>query len=717
MEWRESILRGIKVLPKYGTPGRIVVFGKQAEPILTGTNSEDVLVAAAEFGKGRIVAISHNAYSVAFSQEDQNQESAVKEFHDNLKQWLTKGTFEKNDSIINAGDEVNLETLKSSKIVLYNGGGNIYLAHLIEFVRNGGGLLHTETPWGWIDLNGGKPLSDAPYAALLNDAGLSYTGEYISADDTGFCVMDNTAGHAHLLTILDEAVKDFNMAVDQVNMLNRWTYVAANEFLKFKSLWEKLFGTCRDELKIPSRENPVTDKKDQSTMNIWLLCVKLLQPEHVKAPGVELFPFDFSTDPPLKSHTLEFHSDRDDVHSTACYLPAGQTLKVQVESGNEGQDWQLLMGCHTDELQNQKELRRWPVVYKKVKLTQKSQELSTLFGGLIYLISPNKESQSITVKLENVVDSPRFKLTEGEKGKESWELSRQSPGLWADIEGRFIAMTLPASSVKEMEFDALTSVMKTWDSVVSLSHDLRGTDVSKNRREWFVTDEQPGGGYMHAGYPMVTHMDVSVPTNEFFLLNGSVAKVGHWYPFHEIGHNMQRNEWTFEGTREVTGEIFNLYAMDTICHIKPWIHKWLRDQLTPTQKFLNEGANFEEWKKSSVIALFVYAQLAHEFGWESYRKVFHRYEAMGKSERPTDDQKKIDTWFSIFSETVGCNLAPLASFWGIPLSSEAIADLNAAFPSGFLPDDEVTRFAPDRVDDVLLKFPGIVREKCSSHLF
>src|SRR6218665_2068810 len=716
MEWREIILKGIKVLPKQDVPGRIVVFGKQAEPILTGKSAEDVFVAAAEYGKGRIVAISDHSYSPMFSQDDETLGGALKEFHNNLKQWLTKETFQKNDSIINARDEVNLEKIKSSKIVVYDGGKvKIDPPDLTEFVHNGGALLYCETPWGWSHVNGGKPISDAPYAALLNDAGLCFTDEYIW--DTEFSVMDNKAADAHILRTLGEAVKEFNITEDQVNVLNRWTYVPANVFLKFKSLWEKLFETCQDELKIPSKQNPVRDKKDQAILSIWLLCVKLFQLEHIKAPGVELFPFDFSIDPPLKTHTLEFHSDREDFHSTACYLPAGQTLKVEVESGNEGQDWQLLIGCHTDELQDQEELRRWPVVYKKVKLTQKSQELSTLFGGLIYLISPNKESQSITVKLENVVDSPRFKLTEGEKGKESWELSRQSPGLWADIEGRFIAMTLPASSVKEMEFDALTSVMKTWDSVVSLSHDLRGTDVSKNRREWFVTDEQPGGGYMHAGYPMVTHMDVSVPTNEFFLLNGSVAKVGHWYPFHEIGHNMQRNEWTFEGTREVTGEIFNLYAMDTICHIKPWIHKWLRDQLTPTQKFLNEGANFEEWKKSSVIALFVYAQLAHEFGWESYRKVFHRYEAMGKSERPTDDQKKIDTWFSIFSETVGCNLAPLASFWGIPLSSEAIADLNAAFPSGFLPDDEVTRFAPDRVDDVLLKFPGIVREKCSSHLF
>jgi len=612
-----------------------------------------------------------------------------------------------------------VEKLKSSKIVVYHGGKvQINPADLTEFVRNGGGLLHCETPWGWIQLNRGKPISDAPYASLLNEAGLCYTDEYISAHDTGFCVMDNKAADAHVLTILKKAVIDFNIAVDQVNVLNRWAYVPANEFLPFKSLTEKLFVTCQDKFTnstIPSRKKQVANKKDRAILNIWMLCVNLLQKQNIKAPGVDLFPGDFPTDPPLKSHTLELHSEREDFHLTACYLPAGQTLNVEVISGNEEQDWQLLIGCHTDRLKNQDHLRRWPVVSNRVRLTQKTLELSTPFGGLIYLISPNKENQRLSVKLENVVASPTFTLTKSEKAREVWELSRRSPAFWTDIAGELVTITLPASSVREMEFDALTSVMKTWDSVVRLYHDLRGTDVSKFRRMWIVTDEQPSAGYMHSGYPIVTHLDVADPEYKSFLLNGSaLQKVGNWGAFHELGHNMQKREWTFEGTGEVTCNVFVLYAMETICHLKPWIHTWLQDQLTVTEQFLKEGADFEQWKRSPGIALFVYAQLAHEFGWESYRKVFRKYEAIPDKEKPKTDQNKIDTWFSVFSAAVGCNLAPLASFWNIPLSSDAIVHLHAAFPAGFLPDDEVIRFAPDRVDDVLLKFPGIVRKSCSA---
>lgn len=719
MEWRENILKGMKVIPKEGVPGRIVVFGKQAEPILTGTNAEDLLIAAAEFGKGRIVAIAHNSYSVNFAQDNKQPEGATKELHDNLKKWLTRGTFKQNDSIIDAKDDADKEKLKSAKIVLYHGGQvKINPADLTEFVRNGGALFHGETPWGWLQLNKGKILSEAPYAALLSEAGLCYTDEYISVNDTGFSVKDNKASDANLLKVLDEAGKNFNKAIDQVNMLQRLKYLPADVFLQLKKLVEKLFENCKEELKkntIPSPKKQVNNKKELAILNLWMLCFNLLEPRKIKAPGVDLFPGDFSTQPPLKCHTLEFHSDREDFHSTACYLPAGQTFKVEMLSGNIDKNWYIMVGCHTDDLTNQDKLKRWPKLNKKVRLDQKSLELSTPFGGLIYLISPDKPSQSISVKLENVADSPRFRLTERDKGKETWNQNRHSPGLWADIEGEFIAFTLPSSSVREMEFDALTSVMKTWDSVVRLYHDLRGTDVSKFRRMWIVTDEQPSAGYMHAGYPIVTHMDVADSKGSQFLLNGSILhKEGRWGVFHEIGHNMQRGEWTFEGTGEVTVNIFTLCAMDEICHLKPWIHSWLQNQLKDTDKYLNDGADFKKWKSSAGLALFVYAQLVHEFGWESYRKVFRHYEALPDKDKPKVDQKKIDKWFSTFSETAGFNLAPLASFWNIPLSVEAVADLHKAFPVGFLPDDEVTRLDPGRVDAVLRKYPGTVRKRCSA---
>lgn len=59
---------------------------------------------------------------------------------------------------------------------------------------------------------------------------------------------------------------------------------------------------------------------------------------------------------------------------------------------------------------------------------------------------------------------------------------------------------------------------------------------------------QPVAGYMHSGYPIVTHLDVCEKTCRECLYDiDNLRKNGSWGLFHEFGHNMQRGEWTFEG--------------------------------------------------------------------------------------------------------------------------------------------------------------------------
>src|SRR5688572_21797163 len=95
MMWRNDILEGISVLPKNGNPGRLIVFEENAEPILTGGTEEDVFIAAAEFGKGRIVAIYQDCSNNNFSQYDETTETPTSILNRNIKKWLTKGTFKK----------------------------------------------------------------------------------------------------------------------------------------------------------------------------------------------------------------------------------------------------------------------------------------------------------------------------------------------------------------------------------------------------------------------------------------------------------------------------------------------------------------------------------------------------------------------------------------------------------------------------------------------
>ena len=52
----------------------------------------------------------------------------------------------------------------------------------------------------------------------------------------------------------------------------------------------------------------------------------------------------------------------------------------------------------------------------------------------------------------------------------------------------------------------------------------------------------------------MTMMDVADPKRpDLFLLNPDVVlEKGCWGMFHELGHNFQRDWWTFEGTGEVS---------------------------------------------------------------------------------------------------------------------------------------------------------------------
>lgn len=148
----------------------------------------------------------------------------------------------------------------------------------------------------------------------------------------------------------------------------------------------------------------------------------------------------------------------------------------------------------------------------------------------------------------------------------------------------------------------------------------------------------------------------------------------------------------FEGTGEVTVNIFTLHAMDNVCHIETWIHPWLKDQMSSTKRYIKNGCNFDTWKEKPGVALFIYAQLVREYGWESYRNVLRTYEKSKPKLR--SEQEKMDHWILTFSKEVGYNLVPLFKFWGFPVSQSIIDDLED-YP---IPNigDEFIELAPER---------------------
>ena len=717
MDWSKQILDGItKEIPINGNPTKLVVYGESAQPILTGANEADILIAAGTLGEGRVVVISGNAYVSNMCSTPPkchtNQEISI--LQENIKNWVTKGCYDDEKCIVSASVTLNSSQLEQYKIIIWDGKkSNINSDDVAEFVKKGGGFVYAPTVWAWISRSK-KELVDIPYLDILSSVGIALRNEDMGLCEGGFCVKGNKSSEAHLRMFLKKNNANLKKLAEKFQLLAGLRWISETGGNDLWDLVDPVWRLCDKFVKshIPSEQNKVKGTENVVIYEIWRMIANMKN-MMIKAPGVEEFPGDFpssSTPLQLTTKTFQFKSERGNMFVTGCYAPAGRPIQVEVLSGNEEKKWVITIGAHQDSLVKvDSGISRWPVIVTSQNLQQNRYTMWSPFGGIIHLQSPVYNKSSISIRISDVVLTPVFDLTDETHGKTAWKTNRMLPGLWADISGRYMTFTLPSRSIRNIEDP--TEVMQGWDRLICLYHELRGTDVNEYQRMYLVTDAQPSYGYMHAGYPIETHMDVADPTNpKYFLLDTGIMKRGGWPLFHEIGHNMQKTSWTFEGTIEVTVNIFTLYASDVICGQKPWLHPWLESAKANALTYLKIGAKFEDWKKSAGTALFIYAQLIHEFGWDAFKEIFRFYEGLPVEDVPRTNQAKIDRWFVTFSKTVGFNLAPLTMFWGIPLSKFALEELKKSEKlKPFFPDDEITQTAAHRTAEVLMHFPTSVR--------
>jgi len=252
-----------------------------------------------------------------------------------------------------------------------------------------------------------------------------------------------------------------------------------------------------------------------------------------------------------------------------------------------------------------------------------------------------------------------------------------STGLFAPP-GEVVTARAPVGKKLKLRIGAHTD--RLWDEVMDACADLAAWPRERASPERYVTDEQLSAGYMHAGYPIMTHLDAAPR----FVDLAKLRETGDWGMFHEMGHNHQARDWTFQGAGEVTCNLFTLYILETVCTGATG-HKAVGAQATRDWigKYEAGGRDFSMWKRKPFLALVMYRQLEDAFGWEAYRKVFTEYRALPRRERPKTDAQKRNQWLIRFSRTVGRNLGPFFESWSIPVSAEArraVADLPVWMP-------------------------------------
>ena len=708
---RAALLEGINEIGAPGVPGGVCAFGPQAFAVIAGKDGKTAflpVVAAGHWDKGRIVAIGHNGYLNAFDGYNGTMLS-------NAARWAAGETASEKPKIGvfgNAGLVAHLKGAGLNAEALDGKNWNTRLstfravcidAHKIQpqdveplarFVRGGGGLVTAATGWGWLYGGKDKALLATEFAGnkLLEPAGLVFTsGTPEKSTKTGY----TTGGDLTLLNastaleaIVNHTAKKVTLTPAQLSQAGATLADALRALPPDDQILLpriNALAAASGSADFPRPDHPLLADNAIARLlvTLQLESYRNTKPEQLKAnPAANVFPGAVPQNARrIPSSVVVIDTGVPAWHSTGLYAAPGELIRVQIPAEYADKGFGIRIGCHTDALWHVDKWLRAPEISRHEPIKAAITSAANPFGGLIYIEVPDKLTPAkINVAIGGAVEAPHYVL--GETKLMDWKMRlRNAPAPWAELETGKVILSVPSEKIRQL--DDPESLMKFWDQVLDAEADLATIPRERKRAERIVPDVQISLGYMHSGYPIMTWLDKSVEHS----VSLAEMKQGSWGHFHELGHNHQVGDWTFDGTVEVTCNLFSLYCMETLCGKPPGqghdamkpdaVDKRLRGYLSGADKFTR-------WKSDPFLALIMYHQLRVGFGWETYKKVFAEYRDLPKDQRPKNDEEKHDQWMMRFSKAAGKNLGPFFEAWGVPTSSTArnsLKDLPAWMPA------------------------------------
>ena len=197
--WRSDILAGIEVLPQPGCPGVILLTSNAPHIIASGKSG--IIIAASEFGEGRVVAISHNGYFDGFPNKAQNRNLTT--LQNNIIWWASKNEYSdpRHVQIMTNGCK-RIHPRTKVLVMISLRWSEISDDNVLMFIAKGGGLVHAVCPWGWCQINNDKSYDDIPFHSVLKSTGIEYSDRFNDYSDgcyVGFgCIPPKTLVTASL---------------------------------------------------------------------------------------------------------------------------------------------------------------------------------------------------------------------------------------------------------------------------------------------------------------------------------------------------------------------------------------------------------------------------------------------------------------------------------------------------------------------------------------
>ena len=714
--FRATLTKNVSELIAPGAlPGAIAVWGPNAFVVLSaGDKSRAPIFGAAQWSKGRVVAAGHGGFWEARAL--QSADNA--QFFTSLIHYLSRDKAAPRLVLVSAADSPEAETLRGAasfaksveavapgavtptllartdvllmgQDALSGQDASEQIKQVQAFVQNGGGLLVAGPAWGWKQLNPNKDLlTDHTGNRLLRPVGLAFAdgtaggsgkrGAYPVPPMESPLLQGTTA----LDTLASADPKNAAQAAQTVASVVGSVPASDPYALRVAAL-------CKNApAMVPSSANPITGATPLVRLKMVLearASAKAAPDKTMPNPAAFSFPGSVPvTAERLARRDVVVDTSIPEWHSTGLYAAPGEAIVVMLPPGAEKKNLSVRIGAHKDVLWDLPKWERFPEITTEQKIMGSTLRIASPFGGPVYIVIPaNCALGKISVTIAGGVEAPHF--VKNQTTAEQWNRLRAAPAPWAELEGEKCILTVPSEVVRNL--DDPQALMTYWDGVMDACADLYAIPHKRVRPERYCTDRQISAGYMHSGYPIMTGLDVAPRFVDLATLTGKDGgKV--WGFYHELGHNHQKSEWTWDGTGEVTNNLFSLYGCETINHVTPPAHPALEkaEAEKKLKAYLAGGANYEQWKNEPFLALGLFSKLRDGFGWEPFIRVFKEYETLPSAQKPRTDEEKRDQFMVRFGQAVGKNLGPYFAAWGVPTSDAArakLANLPTWMPEGF----------------------------------
>ena len=695
-----ALTAGVSEIGAPGLPGIVATISTNAFPVVSGKvgkNARESAVAAAISGKTRIVAFGHDGYLGA----DNLKAADTGKLLDNALLWTSGDKKPQSIGVIGKPEIVQMlqtrgynaiaadkNALANYSVLVVNGhelnAGD--LEPLRKYLQDGGGLVIATTGWGWNYNDDSKTLSrDFVGNQLLAPYGLVWTmGTLSKTSDTGFKVEPITplANASAALQLLQGEGEITPVQSEQISSTigNAMTGLPPDDTQLLPALKNLAAGAAGEV--VPFERAPVTMAQPKARLLLTLQTAleKNLPVEQIKPnPAGAIFPGDVPPNAKAVTKTVSVDTKIPQWHSTGLYAAPGVPITVNLPDGMEPQGLSVRIGSHTDTLYNLDSWKRAPDISRSAPLQKGQTKFANPFGGLVYIVVPdNMAAQNVEVSIAGAFAAPLYVL--GQTSLDDWKNTiRWAPAPWAEISTGKLVLTVPSRAVRDL--DDPTALCDFYNQGMDAAADLYGISRDRKRPERMVADVQISAGYMHSGYPIMTWLDVEKTTVDVDKLKQ--FPWGHW---HEMGHNHQKSEWTFDGTGEVTNNLLPLYVWTTILgHDVGSGHPALKDveRAKRWAKYEADGKPFKEWQSDPWLALEMYIEMQKAFGWEPFKKVFAEYTTLTDAQKPKTEEQKHDQWMVRMAHATGHNLGPFFEKWNVPTSAAArasIADLPAWMP-------------------------------------